>query len=619
MIRRLVESHWFGLADLLIASLCGVLWYSRPSLGWWLLLVALAPWAVRLAAGRFPFRRTWFDLLLAIFLLTAAVGVWAAYDQERAWAKFWIIVSAVLLYYALVSQPLHNLWLAAGLASLCGVFFSGYFLLTHDWQILPADLDLLNRLALRWMSIRPTFPIRAIHPNIAGGLMAMLSPFPIAIALRAWRARRIRAGAFALAAGGLTGAGLLLTSSRAAWLALAAALGVWLLWGLSGIAAHRTGRSRNLIFAVAMLCVCVPAAAYALSYPGGLVALANKLPGLASGTSRLDLARHTFHLIGDFPFTGGGLGAFAGLYSLYVMIIPVFLFSYSHNFLLDVALEQGVFGFLALVSVMLGSAWLLAAQIFQKRDLGADVSFLTWAVAAGLIVVGLHGLVDDALYGNGGTPLLFLLTGMTVAVTRPVSDAAQPVSAPALHARPWRTIGVAAVVAAVVVAVPLGWLYRPLLASWYANLGAMRMARIELAGWEDEAVNNPGTPDLSSATALFTRSLQVASGNRTANHRLGLMAMQRSDFAGAAVRLEAAYASDQSHRGLNKALGYDYVWLGQLDRALLLLNEIPEARDEMNIYAWWWGTQGREDLAAQAALMVKRLDSAKTSTASQTP
>jgi len=39
----------------------------------------------------------------------------------------------------------------------------------------------------------------------------------------------------------------------------------------------------------------------------------------------------------------------------------------------------------------------------------------------------------------------------------------------------------------------------------------------------------------------------------------------------------------------------------------------------MNIYAWWWGTQGRDDLAAQAALMVKRLDSAEPSTATQAP
>ncbi|MEK7327524.1 MAG: hypothetical protein AAB217_19945, partial [Chloroflexota bacterium] len=62
-----------------------------------------------------------------------------------------------------------------------------------------------------------------------------------------------------------------------------------------------------------------------------------------------------------------------------------------------------------------------------------------------------------------------------------------------------------------------------------------------------------------------------------------------------------------SHRGVRKVLGYAYVWQGQLDRAAALLSDIPEAKSEMDTYSWWWGTQGRDDLAAQAAAMVERL------------
>ncbi len=619
MIRRLVDSRGFGLVELALASLCAAVWYSQPKLGGWLLPVALLPWAVRLAAGRFPFRRTWFDFPLVVFLLTAAVGVWAAYDHERAWAKFWIIVSAVAVYYALVSQPKANLWLMAGLASGLGVFIAGYFSLTHNWKILPADIGLLNRFGLWWMSIRPELSLRPLYDNIAGGLMAMLLPFPVALGLRAWQERRIAKGIFALAAGGWTGVGLLMTSSRAAWLALAVGTGTWLVWGASGYAARWTRRPRRLIFALVMLMVGGPVVVYLLNYPGGLAALADKLPGLPNGASRLDLARDTFHLAEDFLFTGGGLGAFPGLYSRYVMIIPVFLFSYSHNFLLDVALEQGLFGFLALVIVMLNSAAMLIIPIWREQDEASGTDLLRWAVLAGLIVVGMHGLLGDALYSNGGTPLLFLLPGLTIAVTWSPSNAAQRVSAPAPDARPRRTIGIAAVVTVVVLTIPLFLFYKPMRASWYANLGAVQMARIELAGWKDEANNDLGAPDLFSAEALFDQSLQLSPGNRTANHRLGLMAMHRSDFADAAQHLEAAYQSDTGDRGLNKALGYDYVWLGQPARALPLLREIPEAKGEMDTYAWWWGTQGRDDLAARATLMVKQLNSVETRTASQAP
>lgn len=60
-------------------------------------------------------------------------------------------------------------------------------------------------------------------------------------------------------AGGLTAAGLLMTSSPAVWFALVAAVGVWIVWGLSGVAARRTGRSRALIFVLAALAACGPA------------------------------------------------------------------------------------------------------------------------------------------------------------------------------------------------------------------------------------------------------------------------------------------------------------------------------------------------------------------------
>jgi O-antigen ligase/polysaccharide polymerase Wzy-like membrane protein/tetratricopeptide repeat protein len=612
LIRVWIESRWFGLADLACASLSGALCYSQPGLGGWPLLIALIPWAVRVAVartGRFSFRRTWFDLPLVLFLLTAAVGVWTAYDQGRAWAKFWVMVSAVAVFYALASQPRANLWLVAGLASALGVYVAGYFLMTANWETLPADIGFLNRLGLKWMSIRPELSLHPLYDNVAGGLTAMLLPFPLAIAVQAWRERRIPMGVFALATGALTGVGLLMTSSRVAWFALAAAMGMWAIWGLSGHIARRIRRPRGLIFTLVMLAVCSPVAVFIASYPGDLASLANRLPGLPNGTSRLDLAQDTLRLAQDFLYTGGGLGAFSGLYSRYVRLILVFLFGYSHNFLLDVALEQGVFGLLALLIVMLGGAAMLAGQIWREPDAASGVGLLRWAALAGLIVVGLHGLLGDALYSEGGTPLLFLFTGMAIALM-PATRLAAP--GPGVVRR-WTT-GMAA--AAAGCALLLIVFYQPLLSSWYANLGAVQMARLELAGWRDDVTNDPAKPDLSAAEASFDQALKLNPRNRTAHYRLGLIAMRDGDYTSAAAHFEAVYQLDKGDRGVNKALGYTYVWMGELDRATSLLIGIPEAREEMNDYAWWWETQGRGDLAARAAQAVARLDGAR---ASQTP
>jgi len=37
------------------------------------------------------------------------------------------------------------------------------------------------------------------------------------------------------------------------------------------------------------------------------------------------------------------------------------------------------------------------------------------------------------------------------------------------------------------------------------------------------------------------------------------------------------------------------------------LQEIPEARQELEAYTGWWRLQGRPELAEKAALMLKRL------------
>jgi tetratricopeptide (TPR) repeat protein len=332
------------------------------------------------------------------------------------------------------------------------------------------------------------------------------------------------------------------------------------------------------------------------------------LPGVANGVSRLDLARNTLDLIADFPFTGGGLGAFAGLYSRYIMALSVFLFSYSHNLFLDVALEQGVFGFLALMSILGGSAWLLIARSQHAPEGGEGL--LRWAIFASLVVVSLHGLIDDALYANRGTPLLFLLAGMAVAVAHPSPQKDEGNDGVLGHAltRSWKTRATAlAVVAALATASAVYAFRQSLLANGYANLGAARMARVELAGWHDEAINEFGAQGLDPAAAWFHQALGWNPGNRTAHHRLGLIALRQRDFQTAAAHLQAAHRSDVEHRGVRKVLGYTYVWLGQLDRARTLLASIPEAETDMGVYAWWWGTQGRDDLASQAEQMANLL------------
>lgn len=544
-------------------------------------------------------KRKPFDLALLVFVATAVAGIWVAYDRTQAGIKFLNIIGSVVLFYVLAGQRRRDIWRAAGALGVVGSAIAAYFLLTHDWQAWPADIDLLTRIGVGWMGIRPSLALPTIHPNIAGGLIAVLLPFQVALGVYGWRERRSRIWQMALIMGGVTLAGFLLTSSRAAWLSLAAAMGVWLLWLMSGWGtAVLHWPRRNLFWLLAVLAVGL---GLGLSFvvADGPLALLGNLPGRDNVTSRLDLFRQTLALIGDFPFTGGGLAAFPGLYSQYIAVTPFFQFNYSHNLWLDVTLEQTALGTLALIWMLAGSSLLLWRTVTSSkqrpRHIRHDLSLFRWATLIGLVAMMLHGLVDDALYGGVGTPLLFFLPGMAVAVSR--KEEVKRLVPVSIVTKPRLALIAAALTAGLV------W-HQSVAASWYANLGAVAMARTELAGWPTRQWDDGrNAAALLPAESLFRKAIQFEPDNRTAQYRLGLAAMLRREYETAVTHLETAHTLAPEHRGIVKTLGYSYVWAGDLEKAAVLLENIPEAHREMTVYARWWEQRGRPDLADRAAEM----------------
>ena len=143
---------------------------------------------------------------------------------------------------------------------------------------------------------------------------------------------------------------------------------------------------------------------------------------------------------------------------------------------------------------------------------------------------------------------------------------------------------------------------------WNANLGAVRMSQVELKNFPTgQWATSEMVSGLETAESTLHTALHYDSNNQTANYRLGLISMLRQDFKKAAANLEMAYQAAPNHRGIIKSLGYCYVWLGDTDRAQILLNQIPEAQHEMNNYIWWWETQDRPDLSENASKMVSQL------------
>lgn len=613
--------RWLPPLDLACAAGAGAIWCARPQWGPWALALVLAPWVLRWALTGRPSRRTPLDVPLTVFLATAGIGVWAAYDRETAWAKFWVIVGAIALYYALANQPTtRHLRVFATLYALFGAGIAGYFLWTNNWIHGKAKIDALTRWGEAIQAALPYLPGHRMHPNVVGGMLAIIVPFQIALLARGKRgvlppsrwsglnARRWLAGS-ALA---ITAFGLLLTTSRGGWLALSASLSVWGLWRASGISdpklsmPHRSpGRITRFMTLLAAAVVVVGIGL--LVVPGGPQRLLAVVPGQNQMPDRVSLWYRATCLLQDTPFTGGGLGSFPALDSAYAYPITRWsryrtdiwvTNSHSHNLWLDVGVEQGLLGLAALLWIQ-GTFGVVVWQGRRTADQQSGL-LVEAAVVSALVVLG-HGLVDDTLYASRGVLLLLVPMGVVVA---------QSQRRPGVFEIPDLMVAVPVGLIALSLAA-LVW-RQPLVAAWQADLGAVAQARVELAGYLDEDWNLyrvQAAADLGRSINHFERALALDPDQPTANLRLGLIWLRRGEYEAAIPLLEHAYQLRPRLQAARQALGEAYLAVGRLEEAVVLWAGVDEAGTKLQQISSGYRSRGDEVRAADAAWVAERVGS----------
>jgi tetratricopeptide (TPR) repeat protein len=299
----------------------------------------------------------------------------------------------------------------------------------------------------------------------------------------------------------------------------------------------------------------------------------------------------------DFPFTGGGLTALPGLYSQYIRVVPDYTINNSNNLFLNIAIEQGLFGLMGFSCILLVSFWSVKTSQFD--------GVFRWAILAALFVMVITGLAADPFYGGRGTPLLLILPGLAIAVARGEgkSEDEVPRTQAASSARVWRAI----ILGGLLLITLLVFSFRtPLVAQWYANLGALQMAKYELVDFPTgEWDERQDLELLRPSYDYFAQSIELNPLNFTSQHRMGLLAMRGRDFKAAVSHLEVAYSVDPEHRGLRKVLGYAYIWTGQFEKSVPLMIDIPWIKDEFRSYRKWWQAHGRGDLSTRSDRMLE--------------
>jgi tetratricopeptide (TPR) repeat protein len=591
----------------LSAALLGISWIAR-----------------RVRTGKFT-RSTPIDVPISLFIISALVALWAAPNRQAGLVRLYLLLATVTIFYALVNSDLRSLKIFSSVfiafAGAMGVFLTSQY----DWAGSPARFQITKEAGIWLNHVVPNLELNLPHWNVIRNIMASLLAVSLPVALPGLLARKSRNSSaeegtelprrnsasisyWAASSLILIIFSLILTESRTPWMVfgLIFALSGW--WWLSGRINLKFPFSRIYTFLIGLGGVLTLTGMLVMRQPQ-LLSTISRMPGPKDYLGRGEIYSQSWRLAQDTPFTGGGLAAFPALYSTYIRVIPFNAFlneDTGNSAYLNLLVEQGWLGVLSYIVLLLVALGVAAGRYSRVK---AEHKSFVIAGMLGLGFILLQGSVHATLVASRAIPALLIPAGLALSGTEDNqltfnSDGWKDSPTVLRSRQSGRTWKVASVVALLIAASVLVFVFRSgLLSAWYANLGAVYMSQTELAdfpsgGWDDGS----RVSEIVPAETLFNQALQYNPADFTAHHRLGLIAMTRRDFPTALAQLEKAHGLDPSHRGVRKSLGYTYVWDGRLEQGTHLLMDIPEAKQELSVYVWWWSTQSRPDLSGRARM-----------------
>jgi O-antigen ligase len=512
-------------------------------------------------------RRLNFDWQIILIGLSAFFGWLIAYNSRGANVELALVIIGLLVYFLFANLPdpvewhgRQRTWLNGILAGL-PLVIAVYFLLTNDWAHAIEKVPLLAPL----FNLFAQWPLSSIglgvNPNVIGGALAALLPLQV-FALRSTR-RWIK-----IVLPAITVIALLLTATRGAWLALAVATAMWIAWQVITARVTNQKRARWLWIGVVVIA--------GILIGGVLIAtpLGERLLGL--GGDRRNIWQNSVDLIGDYPVTGIGLAGFEMVYSTYALLVHVGHTIHAHNLWLDMWLNQGILGVIALAGLILNAVWPKPSSPWRMPALIA------------LAVILLHSLVDDPFYGYGGAglPLIFIPLGLLV--RRSAQAASQGVTQRKKIQPAVMLWGPAAIALVLMVVTPAG---RALLEE---NLGAIDQTRAELSVYDwpavpiQDALRRSDVAGSAEAVAHYQQALTLDPSNVAANRRLGQIELAHTDDEAACLHLTLAYAGDPYQRATRQFLGECKALTDRPDEAVALWRTIDLGEAQLDIRQYWY-------------------------------
>ena len=374
------------LIGLLLALLAGVLFWARRRKFW---------------------QHTPLDGPILLLIIQVGVSFWASALPDKTWVAACQLGSGLVAYYTIVnwSRDQARLWWVVAALILLGL-----------------GLALIAPFAVDWFRNRKTFlpPVLyrffplllpdSIHPNVMASSLATLMPLPFALSLALPRTsrRQLWLRRTLLVVCLFQFLILILTKSRGGYLALS--VGLWLTLWLSG---HRRWAIALTLVAVLLLAwLATRPPVETIVEPGATQAALDA----STWAFRQQVWRAALQTIGDFPFTGTGMGTFNDVavlsYGFYAPDNPQ-----AHNLFLQVAVDLGVLGLISFLSILILTLW-AAFRAYRLFDSSQNQLLRAVAIGSlsGLAATIAHGLIDAHTWGSKGAFIPWTVMGLVVAL-----------------------------------------------------------------------------------------------------------------------------------------------------------------------------------------------------------
>jgi len=347
---------------------------------------------------------------IALLLLTLPLTLYASiWPEITRVAVAWLVLDIAVFYAVFLwARTERRLRLGAFLLVMAGVALA---------LVAPFGVDWIED-AKGFLNFSPIYTAiprlidERIHPNILAGALAAVLPLAVSLMFPPGTEdrgspilRRLLSVVCGLASAVML-AVLVLTKSRGAWLGTAVGLGIVLI--------YRWPRLRWPALAlVALLLI-----AGLIIGPARVAQALAAAPVVGGWEGRLELWSRALEAVADYPFTGIGMGTFDHVIPLrypYVLLAGAELaIPHAHNLFLQVAVDLGLPGLIAFVALL---GLVLAAAVRSARAWAGDqaLALQVTGLAAGLVAVLVHGLLDAASWGSKPAVFIWALMGLIMA------------------------------------------------------------------------------------------------------------------------------------------------------------------------------------------------------------